>query len=166
MVREVASTRVAEDVAHAVQALVPLQALHGAVELRAAQPLDSVGCVAEQRRLLGHGQPCDDVPGARARWQGRVAEGQQHALGALRRRAGPVNVGGDQADKIQSAHQHRGLGVPVRRAGTSFEVAREDNCGRKTFIRNHKRVVYCRQTHTEKRAAYAVDDHRRPSYAH
>ena len=117
MVREVATTRVAEDVAHAVQALVPLQALDGAVELRAPQPLDSVGCVAEQRRLLGHSQPCDDVPGARARRQGRVAEGQRHALSAPRRRAGP---GGDQAGP--GAHQHRAR-YPVRvdAAGTSLK---------------------------------------------
>ena len=83
-----------------MQALVPLQALHGTVKLRATQPLDSVGSVAQQRGLLCHGEPLDDVPSARAGRQGRVAEGQRHALaGALRRQASP---GGDQAD----AHQH------------------------------------------------------------
>ena len=90
-----------------MQALVPLQTLHGAIELRAPQPLDSVGCVAEQRGLLCHGQPLDDVPGARTRRQGRVAERQ--LLHALSRPAGPVNVGGDQAD----AHQHI-VGAPAR----------------------------------------------------
>ena len=104
-----------------MQALVPLQTLHGAVKLRAPQPLDSVGCVAEQRGLLCHGQPLDDVPGTRTRRQGRVAERHLEALAglslpllhALSQRDGPVNVRGDQAN----AHQHI-VGAPVRGAGS------------------------------------------------
>ena len=119
-----------------MQALIPLQTLHSAVKLRAPQPLDSVGCVAEQRGLLCHGQPLDDVPGSRTRRQGRVAERHLEALAglslplplpllhALSRRAGPVNVRGAQAD----AHEHI-VGAPVRGAGFPVsKLALEGGC--------------------------------------
>jgi len=65
------------DVVSAVQALVAAHALHGAVELRAAQPLDDEGAAGEERGLLADVEPADEVPGSRVVGERRVAEGEE-----------------------------------------------------------------------------------------
>lgn len=55
-----------------------------------------------------------------------------------------------------------GTRAPRQRLGQQKFEARRITAGGRPRI---TRVVYCRQTKTDKRAAYAVDDHRRPSLA-